>query len=363
MALKFKRRKKIFPGFHLNFSSSGISATVGIKGLSVNLNKSGAILNAGNSRKKIATWEKKTDIPETPSPPSSEEPIIFLPQKLKGEIKSKDANEVTSKGLLELKETLLAAYKEKKEIEIEIAKIEEQTKSAKTIRLISKILLIGFFIKWFDKNYIEKAAYLEELKKQHDECKVNIDIDMEASLSNKYSSLNKSFNSLKDSKRIWDMTSAVKNDDTRSSASQSVTREITTLNYKKIPFLNADYKAMYFENKNGSDIYIYPGFVALFDDNKNFGLIELNDLKIEFEISSFLEEEEVPKDSKIIDETWAKVNKNGTPDKRFKGNYKIPIVRYGKLTLKSLSGVYEVFLFSNAEASFEFHKEYINYAS
>lgn len=47
MALKFRRRQKIFPGFYLNFSSKGISTTVGVKGLSVNFNKSGTYLNTG----------------------------------------------------------------------------------------------------------------------------------------------------------------------------------------------------------------------------------------------------------------------------------------------------------------------------
>ena len=104
---------------------------------------------------------------------------------------------------------------------------------------------------------------------------------------------------------------------------------------------------MYFKNVNGSDIYIYPGFITLFDDKENFGLIELSELEINYADSKFLEEESIPSDATIIGKTWAKVNKNGTPDKRFKGNYEIPIAKYGELKFKSKQ-VYMKFSYSAA---------------
>ena len=61
------------------------------------------------------------------------------------------------------------------------------------------------------------------------------------------------------------------------------------------------------------------------------------------------EEEGVPKDSAVIGQTWAKANKNGSRDMRFVNNHQIPIVRYASLTLKSESGLWEEFQFSNPE--------------
>ena len=84
---------------------------------------------------------------------------------------------------------------------------------------------------------------------------------------------------------------------------------------------------MYFQNQNGCNIYIYPGFAALFDNNQNFGLIELD---LNFEPMNFLEMEKTPNDSKVIEETLTKANKDGSLDRRFKENYKIPIERYGE---------------------------------
>jgi len=361
MALKLRRRQKLFPGFYLNFSSKGVSATVGIKGLNVNFNKTGTYLNTGipgtglYDRKKIGGKSNKNNLKYGYEDVGfEEEQYVFIPQKLEGEIKSQKADEVTSKSLQDLKETLIAAFGEKNDIKIEALKIEKQVNIAKIINISSKILIFGFFIKWFDKNYKEKAEYWDNLRKQYDDCKVNIEINLEDTKKDEYNNLINAFTKLQGCEKVWDMTSSIDNDDNRSMASNNVTRENTSIELNSIAFLNTDYEAMYFENINGSDIYIYPSFIVLFDNKDNFGLVELNEVEIIYSDSNFLEEDNVPDDAELIGSTWAKVNKNGTPDKRFKGNYEIPIVKYGELTFKSKTGIHEVFLFSNAKTPQKF---------
>jgi hypothetical protein len=56
----------------------------------------------------------------------------------------------------------------------------------------------------------------------------------------------------------------------------------------------------------------------------------------------------IPADSPVVGHTWWKANKDGSPDRRFKGNFRIPIVQYGMLTLKSPTGLNEAYLISNA---------------
>ena len=55
------------------------------------------------------------------------------------------------------------------------------------------------------------------------------------------------------------------------------------------------------------------------------------------------------------------MNKNGTPDKRFKDNYQIPVVRYGEISLNSNTGLNEQYEFSNYEHSEEFAKAFHDY--
>jgi hypothetical protein len=338
-----------------------------MKGFNVNLNKDGAYLNTGipgtgiYDRKKITNWDSKKRKTKNFSPDINETENYFLPENLRGEIKSKNASEVTTQGLLELKETLVAANKELTAIKKEILQLERKIKNSNTLRIISKVLLIGFLVKWFDKDYNEKKNYLADLEKQIEECHIDIEINMDRILDEKYLKLKLAFDNLLKSAIIWDMTSAILNEDNRSSANRNIERKPTKISYQKIPFLNSVYEAMCFQNQNGSNIYIYPGFVALFDNKENFGLIEIDELDLTFDAMNFLETNKIPKDSKIVGETWAKVNKNGTPDRRFKDNYKIPIARYGELTFKSNTGVFEVFLFSNEEYSKAFADKYNEY--
>src|SRR5690554_214464 len=45
--MRFRKRVKVFPGFHVNLSTRGVSTTIGPKGASVNIGKRGAHLNVG----------------------------------------------------------------------------------------------------------------------------------------------------------------------------------------------------------------------------------------------------------------------------------------------------------------------------
>jgi hypothetical protein len=374
MGLKFRRRQKLFPGVYLNFSAKGVSTTIGIKGLSLNLGKQGAYLNTGipgtgfYDRKKISSWSNKTTsstenfaLPDVSDIP--QDPYYFLPKKLEGEIKSNDANSVTSQGLAEMKETLLAAYKEKIDIQQEIPQVQAKVKNAASIKLLSQIFLVGLFTKKFKEQHAEKENYLNDLKQQLLECKVTIDIDIQENLKSKYDNLKSSFGNLSTCSKIWDKTSSVGNNDNRSAANQSINRTQSLIATQKIDFINASFDGLHFKNQNGSDIYIYPAFAVLFDDKNNFGLVDLADLELSFKRTSFLEEEQIPLDTKVIGETWAKVNKNGTPDKRFKDNYKIPIVEYGEIEFKSNTGINEVFMFSNPTKANNFVETFKSYVA
>jgi hypothetical protein len=57
------------------------------------------------------------------------------------------------------------------------------------------------------------------------------------------------------------------------------------------------------------------------------------------------------------------VNKNGTPDKRFKNNYQIPVVEYGRLNFSSAKGINEEYQISNFEFAKEFAHAFHEYKS
>lgn len=95
----------------------------------------------------------------------------------------------------------------------------------------------------------------------------------------------------------------------------------------------------------------------------NFAIIGINELNFQQNYTRFTETSTVPRYSKIIGQTWAKVNKNGTRDKRFKSNYQIPVVRYGNIRLSTQTGLREEYEFSNYEFTEEFGKAFREFQS
>ena len=58
-------------------------------------------------------------------------------------------------------------------------------------------------------------------------------------------------------------------------------------------------------------------------------------------ITRFIEKSGVPNDSKVVDNTWRYLNKDGTADRRFRGNHQIPICEYSEYSFRSASGLNE----------------------
>ncbi len=111
---------------------------------------------------------------------------------------------------------------------------------------------------------------------------------------------------------------------------------------------------MRFENVNGDDIMIYPGVAVIPRADGAFALVDLRELETEANITAFHEMEGAASDSKVIGSTWAKTNKDGSPDRRFKENFQIPICQYGRIAFRSQSGVTEEYMFSNSDAAYAF---------
>jgi hypothetical protein len=363
--MRFRRRAKLFPGVYLNFSKTGISTTIGVKGASINFNKQGTFLNTGipgtgiYNRQKIDGGKKTQNIPTE----DTASPIESYPSEVIGAIKTEQAEATTTEGLQELKKTLLDCYQERNDLKKEIGKAKNNLIFATILLVLSYILIFGLFIKWFKENKKDKREFLDDLKKQLEHCFVNIDIDADDQIDKRYFVLLDTYKNLLTSERIWDITSSVSVDQraTRSAAATAITRRVVKFGFGNIDIIKSKYDALHFENANGGDIYIYPAFVVIVDAQKKFGLVDIRELDFDFHGQRFMEEEKVPNDATVVDHTWAKVNKNGSPDKRFKDNYQIPICKYGDIELTSSTGLNEAYSISNFDKSEKFADAMIEY--
>lgn len=182
-------------------------------------------------------------------------------------------------------------------------------------------------------------------------------------MKQKYDILYQSFEKLVGCCFTWDVTSENFNDSfiTRSAASSTISRRLVKFSTGHLPDIKSKTPAMIWENANGADLYFYPNFMVVWNSKAHFAIVSYDELSINFSATRFIETEKVPSDTKVIDETWFKVNKNGTPDKRFKDNYKIPIVKYGEIDLRTKTGLNERYLFSNYERTDEFNGAFLEY--
>jgi len=366
--MKFRKRVKVFPGFHLNFSNSGISSTIGGKGASINFSKKGAYLNTSIPGLGISSRQKINSIINRPQPEEQDRRSTMLPKPIipSAEIKSAENSLLTSTSLDELKESLKEVYNDRIELQKEIKNTIREINIGNIKYTITCLFIIGFFIKSLKETIAKKKEYLTDIKEQLNKSFINIDMHFNNESEIKYNNMLNAYKSLLTSEVIWDITSAITQDTrvNRSAASTVVTRQKVKFKFDNIDIIKCSHQAFHFENRNGGDLYIYPAFLIVSSNKKDFALIDLKDATLSFSEQRFLEQDKIPSDSKIISKTWAKVNKNGSKDKRFKDNYEIPVVRYGNLSIKSATGLNETYAFSSYEKSQEFivhFKDYQNF--
>ncbi len=374
MAWRYRRSVKLFPGVRLNIGKHGISTTIGIPGASINLSRRGTYVNAGlpgtgiSSRTRIGAPHRPTvDPPQPPATPAPTPPPTAIPTNEPGAIASGDVESITSPGLDHLRQLMIDAHSQRVELDAHIASNEHllPTLELRLQQTERSWLNRAFFsqkIKVRQEAVRETKAEIEELRKQRDLSVVDIDVKSEPELEAAYQKLSDAFDTLAASRMIWDITSSVEvGVSERSEASAAVNRQPVAFDRMSLELITSSHRAMRLQNANGGDLYIYPGFVLMLTHQKQLGLIDLSDVSIEFRQQQFLEEEDVPSDTTVIDHTWKRINKDGSPDRRFSDNRQLPVVRYGELHLTSPSGLNEEYWFSNAESAGNFADAFSKY--
>lgn len=88
-------------------------------------------------------------------------------------------------------------------------------------------------------------------------------------------------------------------------------------------------------------VYFLPDRV-LIRDGRHVVDLAYQHLHAALEHARFIEAGPVPPDGTVVDSTWRYVNVKGGPDRRFKNNALLPVLHYGRLTLRSHSGLHLV---------------------
>jgi hypothetical protein len=376
MGWRFRHSFKVIPGVKLNLSRRGLSASIGGAPFTLNVGPRGVYGTTSLPGTGISFREKFASVPGTPptpptlinpdAVPSAPSPAPFptaprVPTPARSsapvqEIRSASTELLTSESLQELKRLIQTAYEEHEDISRELASArQEKTRASRRCLSWEK----GFLFKRIFKDSFAKrkadaetaSAKVQELEEQLRLTTIATHVDIAKEQAEPYFRMRDEFAALSECAAIWDAKSrqATNRIRERTIANERVERERVTFSLGSSDLIQWEQRVPHLQNVNGGDLFLYPGFILYRAAKHAFSVIDFHDVKLVPSLVRFLEQGPVPTDSKIVGQTWAKANKDGSRDRRFANNYQIPLALYAALTLKSDSGLWEEFQFSNPE--------------
>ncbi|WP_133016265.1 DUF4236 domain-containing protein [Clostridium cuniculi] len=185
--------------------------------------------------------------------------------------------------------------------------------------------------------------------------RVNLDYSFEDDTYKEFENKVNAWFNLNQSEKKWQVTheATVINKKISAGASTNIKRAPLKILKKTPYFIKSNINPILLELKK-EKLFIFPDKILIFNNNK-IGAISYNDIQINIQPTSFIENQSVPKDSKILSYTWQYVNKNGGPDKRYKNNRQLPICQYGYIKIKSNDALNVELLLSNLSVVNEFY--------
>jgi hypothetical protein len=376
MSWRFRKTFKLLPGVKLNLTAHGLSATLGAAPFSINVGPRGVYRNL--SIPGTGIWDRQrigspSSQPSGIQPPTTDydggpripplPPSILVSLSTATEIHSASTELLTSESLEQLRRLLTDAYNERDELtkEISSATLESNTAARRYQTWERGFLMKRIFRQAFAarrEGADTAVAKLAELQEQLRLTVLATEITIDREQAEPYYRMRDAVAALSECRKTWNVLAAKTIDRIveRSTASTAITRDPVSFSLNSCDLIQWKQKVPYLPNRTGGDMYIYPGFILFRASQQAFALIDFRDVKLTFISTQFTEDEAVPSDTQIVGHTWAKSNKDGTPDRRFANNYRIPVVGYGSLLFSSSDGLDVRYLCSNARLAEQFAK-------
>ena len=348
MASRFRNALTVIPPVQIEVSRRGMSTTIDWSGGGVNRSLEGA----GSFLRSVGDARLSGPLPTDK----------FLIAGTRKDFGGGDVSAMTSPGLSEFKSLLLATREREREIEEDRRKARRQLLLSHAVRSLAWLSMTAAVIKPVREKVGTAVAIrkseLSTLTANLTASRISISFDMDSEIAQPHREMLEAFDQLARSNRCWSLVNSqgIDHVKARTTARTVVSRILTTLSRRTDSLIDTRDMPLTLRVQNGkADAYFYPGFVLVVNAAKSdFAIIDLKDLDAVHSETHFTEVGSVPTDSMMIGKTWAKSNKNGTRDLRFKDNRELPVMRYGEMSLSAAGGLNEAFMFSNSDACSRF---------
>ncbi|SDG12434.1 DUF4236 domain-containing protein [Phytopseudomonas seleniipraecipitans] len=338
MGLSVRKSVRVGP-FRFNLSNSGIGVSAGIKGLRVGTGPRGNYIHMGlgglNYRHTLSsTRPAPTIAPSRPVRPSS---TALEPQSATHEaLQEIDSGEI---GLMVDSSSQ--------------ALIEELNDKRKRLRLwpFALALTVGAFLLGSNKQLepwllnsvlitgglLTTATYYWDLLRKTTVMLYDIEPEFAANVEQMHAA----FEAVRGCQSTWHLQAQGKVLDRKyhAGASHLVTRRSVSLTFKTPPYVRTNIATPSIP-VGRQTLYFFPDKVLVFEAN-GVGAVSYKNLRVDISTTNFIEDGAVPKDSQVVSTTWKFVNKKGGPDRRFKNNRQLPVVRYEEVQFSSDTGLLE----------------------
>ncbi|MCI5157909.1 MAG: DUF4236 domain-containing protein [Candidatus Electrothrix sp. AUS1_2] len=333
MAWHIRKSVKLGP-VRFNFSKSGIGTSVGVKGFRIGVRANGkSYFQAGGHglyyRQELT---RRDNTPLKRLSPSSSDRKVYSSHPEAIRYDSASSQQLTSKARKEFVSALNQSY----------GGFRFDYLCAAISLIISLLLLnknstIGVVSIIFSI-IITVAVAIWESKRRT----ITINYDFESKDGGKFKALIYAFNNLASNKKVWALIDSRNIHGSHESklnagASNLVNRSDALVGEGKPPWVKTNVDIPVLKARQQT-LYMMPDGILVYD-RKGVGFVEYDELSVDVDTTRFIEERP-PGDAKIVDYTWQYPNKKGGPDKRFKNNRQIPVCLYGKLQIRSKSGLF-----------------------
>jgi len=182
---------------------------------------------------------------------------------------------------------------------------------------------------------------------------VEIYYEIDDHIKEVYDKFLRHFTELLDSQKVWQYLHTEQTADYKHNAgagnliSRIPVKRISP-NHKPARFFRTNISIPNIKLRN-TDLYFFPERLIIKRDGQ-FAAVFYKHLKIDCMETIFIEEDSVPSDAQVLDYTWKFLNKNGSPDRRFNNNRKLPKCLYSQYHVSSGTGVHEVITVSRKGA-------------
>lgn len=375
MSWRFRQSFTVVPALKLNLSKQGLSASIGNAPFTMNvgprsLTETFSIPGTGLLSRHQQSLDPQT-VPGNPgfSYPSDEHPPFINPAPIE-RIHSASTELLTSETLKDLKRLIQNASQQRDEInhELDTARSEKVEAVGRYEKWENGLLCKRLFKNAFEKRKADAETATEKVSELEEQLRLStiathIEIDKEQ--ADFYYRFKDEFASLCECAAIWDVKTRQATDQyhERTVANMRIDRERVKFNLATCDLIQWDEKVPHIQNAKNGSFYFYPGFILYRTAREAFSAIEYHDVEGKASMLAFHEESGVPSDSKIIGQTWAKANKDGSRDRRFADNYQIPIAQYGQISFKSDNGLWEEFHFSDFQRLVNFLNAWNDFAA